>query len=69
MRKEWCLLLVRDIFSPLYGMFSYIKESNVHWFTTSIASEGMLAEYTLIGVLMGLAVYNGEILGINSKKK
>ena len=51
MRKEWFLLLVRDIFSPLYGMFTYIKESNVHWFTTSLASESMLAEYTLIGVV------------------
>jgi E3 ubiquitin-protein ligase HECTD2 len=51
-RKEWFLLLVRDIFSPLYGMFTYFKESNVHWFTTSLASESMLAEYTLIGVVI-----------------
>jgi len=51
-RKEWFLLLVRQIFSPLYGMFTYIKESNVHWFTTTVA-HGMLAEYNLIGVLMG----------------
>jgi E3 ubiquitin-protein ligase HECTD2 len=51
-RKEWFLLLVRQIFSPLYGMFTYIAESDVHWFTTTV-THGMLAEYHLIGVLMG----------------
>ena len=75
MRKEWFLLLIREIFSPVYGieeitalpyslkaflnsifilgMFSYIKESNVYWFTSSIAN-GMLAEYNLIGVVTSL---------------
>ena len=42
-------------------MFDHVTESNVHWFTT----QGMEAEYNLIGVLMGLAVYNGEILDIH----
>lgn len=60
-RKEWFLLLVRQCFGPLYGMFTHIQESNIHWFTT----QGMEAEYNLIGVLMGLAVYNGEILDIH----
>lgn len=45
----------------MYGMFTTIKDSNVHWFT----SQGMEAEYNLIGVVMGLAVYNGEILDIH----
>lgn len=53
-------------------MFTYIKESNVYWF--SPMSENMddasqqqqqMAEYNLVGVLMGLAVYNGEILDIH----
>jgi E3 ubiquitin-protein ligase HECTD2 len=43
------------------GMFNYIKESNVYWFTT----QGMEAEYNLIGVVMGLAVYNSEMLDIH----
>lgn len=42
-------------------MFNYIKESNLYWFTT----QGMEAEYNLIGVIMGLAVYNSEILDIH----
>ncbi|CAF0709989.1 unnamed protein product [Brachionus calyciflorus] len=62
-RKEWLLLLVRQIFSPVYGMFTYVKESENFWFAKD-ADKAMLAEYNLIGVLMGLAVYNGEILEI-----
>ena len=56
-------------------MFTYIKESNVFWFSslpsnsTTKADESQLrnqlAEYHLVGVLMGLAVYNGEILDIH----
>lgn len=42
-------------------MFELMKESNVYWFTT----QGMEAEYNLIGVVMGLAVYNSEILDIH----
>lgn len=45
-------------------MFTYVKESNVYWFSINGAN-GSLAEYNLIGVLMGLAVYNGEILDIH----
>lgn len=52
-------------------MFSYIKESNVYWFLPSSADteetqlKQQLAEFNLMGVLMGLAVYNGEILDIH----
>lgn len=53
-------------------MFTYIKESNVYWFS-SFSADTMdeaqvkqhLSEYHLVGVLMGLAVYNGEILDIH----
>lgn len=53
------------------GMFTYIKESNVFWFSPLPASTDdeqiaqQLSEYHLVGVLMGLAVYNGEILDIH----
>ncbi|XP_035713374.1 probable E3 ubiquitin-protein ligase HECTD2 isoform X1 [Folsomia candida] len=61
--KEWFLLLIRDIFQPEYGMFVYYPNSRCYWF--SLAQQGSLREYNLIGVLMGLAVYNSIILDLH----
>ncbi|KAK6635852.1 hypothetical protein RUM44_001106 [Polyplax serrata] len=61
--KEWFLLLIRKIFHPDYGMFVYHPHSRCYWFSTE--QEGNLREYNLIGVLMGLAVYNSIILDLH----
>ncbi|XP_046686102.1 probable E3 ubiquitin-protein ligase HECTD2 [Homalodisca vitripennis] len=61
--KEWFLLLIRQIFHPDYGMFVYHPHSRSYWFSTD--QEGNLREYNLIGVLMGLAVYNSIILDLH----
>ncbi|RZF44954.1 hypothetical protein LSTR_LSTR001915 [Laodelphax striatellus] len=60
--KEWFLLLIRQIFRPDYGMFVYHPNSRSYWLSTDQA--GNLREYNLIGVLMGLAVYNSIILDL-----
>ncbi|KAL1122994.1 hypothetical protein AAG570_003318 [Ranatra chinensis] len=61
--KEWFLLLIRHIFHPDYGMFVYHPHSRSYWFSTD--QQGNLREYNLIGVLMGLAVYNSIILDLH----
>ncbi|XP_065882885.1 probable E3 ubiquitin-protein ligase HECTD2 isoform X2 [Dysidea avara] len=61
--KEWFLLLVREIFHPDYGMFISPEKSQLHWFNA--ASIDTDSEFHLIGMLMGLAVYNGTILDIH----
>lgn len=61
--KEWFQLLIKSIFSPDYGMFVYYPNSNSYWF--SVSNKGNLREYNLIGVLMGLAVYNSIILDLH----
>nr|XP_006006375.1 PREDICTED: probable E3 ubiquitin-protein ligase HECTD2 [Latimeria chalumnae] len=60
--KEWFLLLVREIFHPDYGMFTYHKDSHSHWFSSFKCDN--YSEYHLIGALMGLAVYNSITLDI-----
>ena len=60
--KEWFLLLCKKIFDADYGMFNYNKESGTYWFNT-VEFENY-QEYNLVGVLMGLAVYNSTILDI-----
>ncbi|XP_031435226.1 probable E3 ubiquitin-protein ligase HECTD2 [Clupea harengus] len=61
--KEWFLLLVRQIFHTDYGMFTYLKESCCHWFSSWKCDN--LSEFQLVGTLMGLAVYNSIALDIH----
>ncbi|XP_043222721.1 probable E3 ubiquitin-protein ligase HECTD2 isoform X1 [Amphibalanus amphitrite] len=60
--KEWFMLIIRKVFDSSYGMFVYHNKSRCYWFSTT--HSGSLREYNLIGVLMGLAVYNGIILDL-----
>ncbi|XP_026526564.1 probable E3 ubiquitin-protein ligase HECTD2 [Notechis scutatus] len=60
--KEWFLLLIRQIFQPDYGMFTYHKDSHCHWFSS--LNYDNYSEFRLVGALMGLAVYNSITLDI-----
>lgn len=61
-RKEWFLMLVRDIFDPNHGMFSYDDESNTCYFNPN--SFETSDQYYLVGALLGLAIYNSTILDV-----
>ena len=52
----------RSEFFSLQGMFHFYESSGVFWF--SGASMDNIREFNLVGVLMGLAVYNSIILDI-----
>ncbi|XP_070212088.1 probable E3 ubiquitin-protein ligase HECTD2 [Littorina saxatilis] len=60
--KEWFLLLLRKIFHQDYGMFTYDKRAGVHWFSLTPCEN--YQEFNLVGVLMGLAVYNSINLDV-----
>ncbi|KAJ1568567.1 putative E3 ubiquitin-protein ligase, partial [Cladochytrium tenue] len=60
--KEWFLLLVRDLFHPLYGMFVFDEDSQLCWF--NVASLENTEEYRLVGIVVGLAIYNSTILDV-----
>ncbi|KAK9244908.1 hypothetical protein V1506DRAFT_577719 [Lipomyces tetrasporus] len=62
LRKEWFLLLVRDMFDPLNGMFVYDEMSNCCWFNHATFETS--DQYFLVGVVLGLAIYNSTILDI-----
>ncbi|CAK1357006.1 unnamed protein product [Cercospora beticola] len=61
-RKEWFLMLVREIFDPDHGMFVYDEESNMCFFNPN--SFETSDQYHLVGVLLGLAIYNSTILDV-----
>ncbi|KAG8232703.1 hypothetical protein J437_LFUL014721 [Ladona fulva] len=59
-RKEFFLLLMREVLDPKYGMFQQYEETRAIWFSeNSFEDEGM---YFLIGLLCGLAIYNFTII-------
>jgi len=61
--KEFFQLIVEEMFNPDYGMFIHDAESHTFWFNpTSYETE---AQFTLIGIILGLAIYNNVILDLH----
>ncbi|KAK6369355.1 putative E3 ubiquitin-protein ligase [Exophiala oligosperma] len=62
LRKEWFLLLVREIFDPNHGLFVYDDDSHFCYFNPYCFESS--EQFFLVGVLLGLAIYNSTILDI-----
>ncbi|XP_077370571.1 ubiquitin-protein ligase E3A isoform X1 [Festucalex cinctus] len=61
--KEFFQLVVEEIFNPDIGMFTYDELTKLFWFNpSSFENEG---QYTLIGIVLGLAIYNNCILDVH----
>ncbi|KAF0386741.1 HECT-domain-containing protein [Gigaspora margarita] len=63
LRKEWFLLLVRHLFDPKFGMFTWDEDSRLCWFNP--ASFEPSDQFYLVGVVIGLAIYNSTILDVH----
>ncbi|XP_077977108.1 ubiquitin-protein ligase E3A-like isoform X2 [Glandiceps talaboti] len=63
LQKEFFQLITDSIFDPNYGMFSYNEESRRIWING--ASFESQEEFELVGIILGLAIYNGVILDIH----
>ncbi|KAK4533821.1 hypothetical protein CCYA_CCYA19G4703 [Cyanidiococcus yangmingshanensis] len=61
-RKEYMMMLMEKLLSPDYGMFVYDAETRYIWFNPH--SFESTSEFMLVGLLIGLAVYNGIILEV-----
>ncbi|XP_006630788.1 probable E3 ubiquitin-protein ligase HERC4 isoform X2 [Lepisosteus oculatus] len=59
-RKEFFLLIMRELLDPKYGMFRYYEESRLIWFSDKTFEEIDL--FYLIGAICGLAIYNLTII-------
>ncbi|XP_063068463.1 ubiquitin-protein ligase E3A-like isoform X2 [Engraulis encrasicolus] len=61
--KEFFQLVVEEIFNPDIGMFTYDESTRLFWFNpSSFENEG---QFTLIGIVLGLAIYNNCILDVH----
>ncbi|KAI5466891.1 hypothetical protein BGZ63DRAFT_458978 [Mariannaea sp. PMI_226] len=63
LRKEWFLLLVREVFNPDHGMFLYDEDSQYCYFNPNAFETS--DQFFLVGVVMGLAIYNSTILDVS----
>ena len=63
LQKEFFQIIIETVFDPDNGMFVPLEEANIYWFNaSSLESEVM---FELIGILLGLAIYNGIILDVH----
>ena len=65
-RKEFFQVLIEWLFDPMNGIFLLNEEQQHHWFNqSSLESE---EHYRLIGILLGLAIYNNVIFDFRLPK-
>lgn len=56
-------MVIDEIFNPDYGMFIQHDSTQSTWFNSSPFENE--AQFTLIGIILGLAIYNHIILAVN----
>ncbi|GAA5856174.1 hypothetical protein JCM8547_000803 [Rhodosporidiobolus lusitaniae] len=61
LRKEWFLLLCRQLFDPQYGMFLLDPDSQLCFFNPASLETD---DFWLVGVVLGLALYNMSTLDV-----
>ncbi|KAJ2847360.1 putative E3 ubiquitin-protein ligase [Coemansia brasiliensis] len=62
--KEWFMLLLRELLNPMYGMFTCESESGEsYWFNPAALETSN--QFFLVGVVVGLALYNSTILDLH----
>ncbi|KXX73866.1 putative E3 ubiquitin-protein ligase HECTD2 [Madurella mycetomatis] len=62
LRKEWFLLLVREVFNPDHGMFLYDEDSQYCYFNPNSLEPS--EQFFLVGIVFGLAIHNSTILDV-----
>ncbi len=61
--QELFQLLMRELFDADFGMFTMDSVSRTYYFRASGLEMNM--EFELVGLLIGLAIYNGHILEVS----
>jgi ubiquitin-protein ligase E3 A len=62
-QKEFFQILISELFDPKFGMLVYDDETKTLWFNKDSLESSM--EFELMGILLGLAIYNGIILDLH----
>jgi ubiquitin-protein ligase E3 A len=62
-QKEFFQLIVKQIFDVNFGMFELNPETRTFWFSTNSFEND--EQFRLIGIIIGLAIYNSVILDVH----
>lgn len=62
-KKEFFQLIMKQLFDPVYSMFTYNEETRTYWFNPDTFEP--LIKFELIGFIIGLALYNNIILDVH----
>lgn len=62
LKREFFSMITEKVLSPEYGMFEHLQNGRVVWFSRN--SMDTDKEFWLVGVLLGLAVYNDVLLSL-----
>ena len=62
-QKEFFQILIRDLFDPEFTMFTYNQEQRLYWFRGDSFQSPI--QFELIGIVLGLAIFNGVILDVH----
>eukprot|EP00743_Colponemidia_sp_Colp-15_P004177 GILK01004507.1.p1 GENE.GILK01004507.1~~GILK01004507.1.p1 ORF type:complete len:764 (-),score=138.27 GILK01004507.1:85-2061(-) len=62
-QKEFFQLLLKQLFDPAYAMFIADEENRTFWFNVNSFETNL--QFELIGLILGLAIYNGVILDVH----
>ena len=61
-QQDFFIVAFREALSPDYGLFTTDEQTRMNWFT--VAPIEPIHKYELLGLLVGLAVYNGVTLPV-----
>jgi hypothetical protein len=62
-KKEFFQLIVKELFDPNFAMFNYYDDCRLYWFNPDTIDSGI--NFSLIGKILGLAIYNSIILDVH----
>jgi hypothetical protein len=65
-QKEFFQVLLSRLLDPAYGMFTFMTETNTYWF--NVQSFESSQHFKVVGIVLGLAMYNGVNLGVHFPK-
>ncbi|CAG9322193.1 unnamed protein product [Blepharisma stoltei] len=61
-KKEFFQLVIKELFDPSFSMFNLYLPQRIYWFNPDTLEAKI--NFELIGLVLGLAIYNGVILDI-----
>ena len=61
-KKDFFTALIKRLFDPNFGMFTYDPEQRTFWINPNARDQTQ--EFLLIGMILGLAIYNSVILDV-----